>query len=691
MGKVSDELIHLIEAQVNKKGIVVWYDPELIYEQVARDLSIPDTSLFYFKDSYFRLRKDIDAFLEFIGDDGRPHHNCGNPPRIVVYIPLERKNTEKALIEIESAGIIMKPGANPWQLNTKLRVIAEHVFKKLAPGNVSELVKKIDEGSYSLEDLDRISLDVKSIGTDTLKLIFDSSSSTEIALQFLASDSFDKEIYARNALSEVEALFNFEFGLMQNAGNNIKDLKKELSRTLFIHELISGTMEEKIPEQLNLVIHNHKQADIQNICSLCSMWRNRADLNESYKKIAEEIEKETGLSDINYSLASIEKKETFPFVHAKLINFAESSILDGNPESAKSIAEKRKSSFWANNIPTYQLHWALLEHCAHIIIKSERVTEEIKKSKFKPEEIVERYTEGSSPWYLLEKHHRHMESIYSRFDIDMEGAHDRLEKVIAFVRQAYTNTLRNMAELFVASLEEKDFIIHNYNNQNEIFSRYITPRLEGEEKTAYVTVDALRYEMGKELVEGLSEDFEPKIIPTIAQLPSLTAIGMAALLPGSEKGMDVIAISDTKIAPRIAEKPMVDRQSRIKHFKESIKDAITVCKLDNIIKPTKKMREEFKSSKLIIVTSREIDRHGEEGSDESETRLYMDEVLDKLRRALRQLASLGVNQFVITADHGYIFGDSLESGMKMEPPGDWQSGNSYLMTQKSAPARDKDE
>jgi hypothetical protein len=47
----------------------------------------------------------------------------------------------------------------------------------------------------------------------------------------------------------------------------------------------------------------------------------------------------------------------------------------------------------------------------------------------------------------------------------------------------------------------------------------------------------------------------------------------------------------------------------------------------------------------------------------------MDEILDSLRRALRVLAELGVESIIVTADHGYLFGEELGSDMKIEPPG----------------------
>jgi hypothetical protein len=47
----------------------------------------------------------------------------------------------------------------------------------------------------------------------------------------------------------------------------------------------------------------------------------------------------------------------------------------------------------------------------------------------------------------------------------------------------------------------------------------------------------------------------------------------------------------------------------------------------------------------------------------------MDDVLPDLARLVRKLREYGCQTIVLTADHGYLFGDELESDMKIDPPG----------------------
>src|SRR5436305_9902045 len=86
MGVVTESLVQLIAKQVDEKGLVVWYDPEQAYAKAAADISIPSATVARYDGSFFRLRKQIDHLL-----------NDQQPPRLVVYLPIERTETHSAL------------------------------------------------------------------------------------------------------------------------------------------------------------------------------------------------------------------------------------------------------------------------------------------------------------------------------------------------------------------------------------------------------------------------------------------------------------------------------------------------------------------------------------------------------------------------------------------------------------------
>src|SRR5258708_4661187 len=119
MGKITDHLLSLVEKQVRDRGIVVWYDPDQAYARIVQDLVLPDGTVLRYQNGFFELREQMEPFLEFVNGTGHPKAEAVIPPKLLVYVPRERTETPYALIEAETAGIVIEPGANPWQRNTR--------------------------------------------------------------------------------------------------------------------------------------------------------------------------------------------------------------------------------------------------------------------------------------------------------------------------------------------------------------------------------------------------------------------------------------------------------------------------------------------------------------------------------------------------------------------------------------------
>ena len=120
MGIITNYLHKLITKQIDDNGIVVWYDRELHYSDIVSTLNIPNTTLACYSDSFFKLRHEIEPLM-----------GATEPPRLLIYVPLDPSETHNALIELEAAGVIMKPGQQPPTRNTKLSVIARNALKPI--------------------------------------------------------------------------------------------------------------------------------------------------------------------------------------------------------------------------------------------------------------------------------------------------------------------------------------------------------------------------------------------------------------------------------------------------------------------------------------------------------------------------------------------------------------------------------
>lgn len=674
MATLTEYLISLIGKQVQDAGIVVWYDPEQTYLHFAEKLSVPSAVVIRYGGSFFELREHLEILLEFVDAEGRIQPEPTRPPRVIVYVPIHRRESNYALIEAETAGCVLEPGANPWQRNTRLRVIAERVFKEIAPDRSGDIARQVEQGTLNLEDLDDLAEQSAAIGSGAVKLIFGTASVEDVALAFAASDERDAAIVAKRALREIASLVAAGLGITLDPNSPIEAVRHGLRRVLLLSDFVTavkargGTVKEFAAVGLP-----SRDQTLAIAAKVCHTWRNRFDYREAYAAAACAVDREVAIGSLALDPKWLVGAETFPSVEQRLLHHAEQAVLDGLPENARNLAEPRRHSFWSIEEPTNQMRWSLIETAAQVILTASRVEAELKNEAKTPAAFVKAYVSGSKPWCVLDTYQRHLEHQFTIFDLEIGGEHDLLEQVIHRARHQYSEVVTLCAEAFTAVLDAADFTIAEMLHQENIFPNLVAPLIkagkESRSKPAYIWVDAMRFEMGRELVDGLGGDFEVKLVPGIAQLPTITEVGMSALLPGADKGAQLVEVGASKVGLKIGEVALKDRADRIKYLREQVGGKVVDLKLNDLIKPSKKLRDEISAAELVLVTSQEIDRRGENVEDEDEARRYMDEVLDKLRKGVRRLASLGVTDMVITADHGHLYGEAIESGMKMDPPG----------------------
>jgi hypothetical protein len=296
------------------------------------------------------------------------------------------------------------------------------------------------------------------------------------------------------------------------------------------------------------------------------------------------------------------------------------------------------------------------------------VAKEIKNPPSTVSALVKAYADDVEPWCLLDTHHRHMESRKYNFEFDAGGEHQGLEKLITKAEQRYTEVGSQLAKHFVTQLSKMKHPIVGLPRQRDIFEQDVKPRLR-DTKVAYVWVDALRFEMARELAQLLEDDFELTVQAALGTIPTITEIGMAALLPRAGFSAKVIAVGTGKLGLQIDRTVIKDRKDRIAFLKANAGVPVFDAKLDDLLpKPSKKVKDGIQGAQLVLITSQEIDELCE-ADNITQARRQMDGVLHDLRRGFRILADLGVKTIIVAADHGHLFGEEIGEDMKIEAPG----------------------
>jgi uncharacterized protein (TIGR02687 family) len=194
--------------------------------------------------------------------------------------------------------------------------------------------------------------------------------------------------------------------------------------------------------------------------------------------------------------------------------------------------------------------------------------------------------------------------------------------------------------------------------QKEFHMRYVHAPLssKGLKRLFVVISDALRYEAARDFADRLNSQagkgWQAEVDALLGVLPSFTQLGMAALLPGAQLGLnpsDSNALMDGQSA--------TGTDNRDKILKAYANGRAKAIKAEDFLglATSKEGAELSKDHDLIVIYHNRIDRIGDKRESEAETCQAVEQTFDDLELILRKIASLKGSQAVITADHGFLF------------------------------------
>ena len=194
--------------------------------------------------------------------------------------------------------------------------------------------------------------------------------------------------------------------------------------------------------------------------------------------------------------------------------------------------------------------------------------------------------------------------------------------------------------------------------QKEFHMRYVHAPLssKGLKRLFVVISDALRYEAARDFADRLNNQagkgWQAEVDALLGVLPTFTQLGMAALLPGAQLGLnpsDATALVDGQSATGTD-----NRDKILKAYADGRAKAILAEDFLGLA-TSKEGAELTRDHDLIVIYHNRIDRIGDKRESEADTCQAVEHCFDDLEQILRKIASLKGSQAVITADHGFLF------------------------------------
>lgn len=250
---------------------------------------------------------------------------------------------------------------------------------------------------------------------------------------------------------------------------------------------------------------------------------------------------------------------------------------------------------------------------------------------------------------------------------DFLDPHGLMNEVISQARARYRRLAKKVQGVFVKHIETAGWPPTGRLANADAFDRLVADRLkESGRKLAYLMVDALRYELGVALEKLLAEDGPVELQAAYAQLPSITPVGMASLLPGARTEL-TLSLENDSLAPKLAGTPVSNVPQRMNVLAKRYGDRFAEMPLNDFVRGKPKIAD---TVDLLVLRSTEIDSQLE--SNPETTLSLIPGTLKLIRVALHKLRGMDFKEVVIVTDHGFFLNAQAEAGdVCVKPQGKW--------------------
>ena len=654
MHPLHEYIAKQLAGHVGKHHIVVWYDPRRVFEpfiaELRGDPKTPGAILpVLIGGGHAQFAEFDGSFLE-LRSRVEPYVSSEEPFNFVIYVPGHRSNAkESLLLELEKAGTCYEP-----QLKSLARNVLRQVY---TDGVVDELLAP---ETVSYEDLARASAGGSGAEPPSLlKMIFHGEPRGGILSEWLINEARDDEILAKDASRELAKLIHSCCGLELPEDTAPAKARAVTLRYLLVNDF-RAALRSAAPACMEGVPQPRIQEEKKGVADLVRGLRDR--FPSEYAAAADRVEAELGLGKATLAVESLTSIDTFRFEERAVLARSSALIANRQFDEALQLIERHDSAFWVRHDIPRSVQWNACRQLAELGREAQKVQVSARKVTGGVHAWITAYTDANG-WYRLDQMHRRLEWLAGRVEEELD------ERALGIVRRAYEDACQVLAEGFTTALEGAGWTVAGALHQSRIFSEVVNGKPK---PVAYFFVDAMRYEMGVELVQRLqppdgASTAEVQIRAALAALPSITPVGMAALLPGASASFAVVE-QGGKLGSRVEGTFLPDWPSRRKFLAARI-PALVDLTLDELLGlPRSKRAKKVEGAQVVIVRSQELD-HAGEGGFTYQTRQVMHTVIDNLARAVRKLANVGVVEAVVAADHGHLFTSEREESMRIDAPG----------------------
>jgi hypothetical protein len=641
---------HVLLPRLAERDVLVVYDPDRRYRELCLELALAGRRVIDATESGIESRAAAMAALQELGS-ARPSFT-----QLLLYVPArppliddDRQRDPFALYA--ACGAIFPDPERDGDEYFSLCLQAK-------PDHATEIRRIFnDNPNPSFNVIDAIG---GGIGWPHLQAALGVASAAEMLYALLVPSDTQKDALKRDDtwVNEAKTLLKTALNLdLKTRGKSWSAMSDEVWRFVLFSEFVSD-----LPAALPAALANVACAQPEAyplIQGLCDRLRNDRRTQALYIEHAEIIERELNLPEIYASISDLGIRDTFPFEERSFFNQAVDALKRDNVDRLRELLSRHTHSVWVGRGEN-QAHWQLLQAAAHLIESCEDAERQL------PDHV--RTQDNLIDFYLTSL--RHTDRLQREFEqaaADYFDTNRQMMDVISRAHTLYRRLANKVQNVFVRHLEQSGWPPTGRLANVDVFDTLVTPKLEESgRRVALLLIDALRYELGVELHKQLMEDSQGELHASFAQLPSITPVGMASLLPNAGQTLRIVHKND-KIVPLLGEHVLMDVSQRMDVLRQRYGQRFAEVPLADFVKG------DFAPAStvdLLVIRSNAMDQDFESTQEGALGRISR--TLQQIVFAVRKLRELRYRDALIVTDHGFYLNAGAEAGdVCTKPAGNW--------------------
>ena len=629
MTALREQLAAQLASKVERRGIVIWDDPECSYASVADEIVPAGVALQRFDGSWFELRHRLETLLA-----GQ------KPPTLVVYVPTQTFDPDP-LEELRAVG-------------ARFRVRLPTLVKNTYEGQLTEQrLAQIGRQCSTIAEAEAV-LDASEASADARLISIVGEASTASIVTALIAGTHESDLAERKladiACQTITEAIGGTYDTLRG-----RDLWQAAFRQIVLTILADAVGE--LVDELASVIAPATPLQINTCRGVAERLQARPELRDPYIELANAADQQLHLGALLTWTDELRAVDVTPAIDLLALSESIRLLDEGDDVAALDLTDDRLSSSWwlkpaASGGEEFIAKYRAAQALARLGLAIARPVPALGS------------VSAVRDWY--EQEGWSVDFAYRQSElirVTSGVALDELDDFFHRARQRYEGWLDRVLNAASEAMSKPE--VPAADLQRSIHARVVHNRPQ---RTAYVLVDALRYELGVDLVERLGIlDADIQIAAAVGTPPSITPVGMAAVLPHADTEFRIDLDATSRLCVTVGGsmiKTVKDRVRLLEHAHGSVVNLLLddVAQLSN-----RELKKKLGASSLVLVRSTEIDAGGESDQLAASWGSF-DMTLNVLQTAIAKLVHAGIQRIVITADHGFLAVRQLGEERRIDKP-----------------------